>query len=639
MKRWKQLSLRTKIGAVMLPMFAPVVAIVAISYSASHGASLSSSQRLSEMMVERAASEVEGHVTACANQFLQWTSEDVYGMAIEFDTVTELAGRMREMVAGSPFAGILVTTPDGAVVTAAANAGRPEPAAGKKVAAVPALAGVVRGAMQQLTRPQLDDLQLPFPTSFAMHMECKDSSGKPNGHFVAVLDWPAIEAVVGRTGSLFERYGFPNGSGLMVDASDGRVLATSGRKADETALAGFGAPGAEQSLATRYGGEACRARLAAVQHGDAPLPITMVNVLTEADVFAEVQTLMWQSLALTIGALVLLLAIGYGVGTWIAKPIRAAAAQLERMSQGQGDLTVRLPVTSEDELGMLATGFNRFIVGLGELILTIRHEVNLLGRGASQVMDASQQSSQRSVAQAQRVTQINQSTEEIATSTTANAEEAKGASSASASARGATEEGRQAMAKMAKAIAEVKDASTRASKIIGVIDSIAFQVNLLALNAAVEAARAGDAGRGFAVVAEEVRSLAQRSASAARDSAAVITECDQRAQGGVEIVAGVEGVLARIDQQVLHLDNAVSQIAEASRTQAEGLQAVTRNVAQMDEITSQGAAQAEELAAAAAESAQRVEALKNLAAKFRIDEQQVAGAAEVEATAAAALAG
>jgi methyl-accepting chemotaxis protein len=628
MKSWKQMSLRTKIGVVMLPMFLPVLGIIGISYSSGYETSLQASERLSEMMVERSAVDMENHLAVCSNRFLQWTADDVYGMAIEFNTLQELDARLNEMIKGSPFASILVTTSDGAVVTSAAADGLTAVAKGRTLAAARQFDGVERGQVRLLGKREVAELQLPFDATFAMHMECKDSTGRPNSHFVAVLDWRPIAAIVDSMAQRLAKYGYERGAGLLVQRPGGEVLARSGRTTSDLALDGLQGATAGSALLTTFGGEACRASIENVELDGADVPVAMANVLAESDVFAALHALLLQNLFLAAGALAILLTIGYGVGSWIAKPIHAAARQLESMSQGQGDLTVRLPVTSQDELGGLAAGFNRFVTGMADLIVKIRREVEELGRGASQVMVASQQSSKRSITQAESVQQINQSTEEIASSTTANAEEARGASSASASAKGATEEGRRAMANMAKAISEVKDASARASKIIGVIDGIAFQVNLLALNAAVEAARAGDAGRGFAVVAEEVRSLAQRSASAARDSAAMITECDQRAQSGVEIVAEVEGVLARIDEQVQHLDHAVARIAEASRAQAEGLTAVTGNVSEMDKITSQGAAQAEELASAATESAHRVETLKGLVETFRIDESAMAAVAK-----------
>jgi methyl-accepting chemotaxis protein len=615
---WKRTTLQTKIGIVMMPMVLPVLGIVAMSHSSGRTTSLEASRNLSELLVEQSAAKVGSHLAACSTRFQQWTDEDVYGLAIEFRTVQELTVRMQEMLGGTDFAAIVLTDVDGKFVTGVTQKGLVTPAAAQDMVLARTLHDATRDQIRLVGDAELKGLQAPFSTSFAMGMACKDSSGKVNGHFLAVLDWQPFQGFVADMAERAGKLGYKSATTLLT-RKDGTILSRSGREVPESQVAAFGTAEAENELHLDLGGVACTGRLATIVHGAAELPVLIASVLTTAEVLTAANELLWQNLALAVGAMVLLLAIGFGVGRWVAKPIRAASQQLQAMAQGQGDLTVRLPVTSGDELGALATGFNQFVSGLGALILSIRKDVEELGRGVAQVMKASRLTSDRSVAQAASVNEISKSTQEIALSTNANAEEAVGASSASASAREAAEKGRQAMASMAKAINEVKDASSRANKIIGVIDGIAFQVNLLALNAAVEAARAGDAGRGFAVVAEEVRSLAQRSASAARDSAGVITECDERAQGGVKIVATVEELLAKIDAEVRRLDHAVAQIADASRTQATGLRAVNDNVTTMEHNTQEGAAQAEELASAASEANARIASLEGLIRKFKID--------------------
>jgi methyl-accepting chemotaxis protein len=220
---------------------------------------------------------------------------------------------------------------------------------------------------------------------------------------------------------------------------------------------------------------------------------------------------------------------------------------------------------------------------------------------SNQVASASQQLAEGSSEQAASLEETSSSLEEMSGMTRQNADNSRQADAIAKEAQQAAQRGVQMMAEMGGAIQYIKEGADATAKIIKTIDEIAFQTNLLALNAAVEAARAGDAGKGFAVVAEEVRSLAQRSADAAKNTSALIEQSQQRADGGVAITGEVRTSLEEIAGTVSKVTQLVSEIAAASEEQAQGIDQVNNAVAQMDHVTQGNAANAEESASASEE--------------------------------------
>jgi methyl-accepting chemotaxis protein len=197
-----------------------------------------------------------------------------------------------------------------------------------------------------------------------------------------------------------------------------------------------------------------------------------------------------------------------------------------------------------------------------------------------------------------------------------NAEGAAHASQLSGETRNAADRGNASMARMSEAIQEIEKSSTETGRIVKAIDEIAFQTNLLALNAAVEAARAGEAGKGFAVVAEEVRNLAQRSAEAARNTAAMIQESVGKARNGVEIAAEVDTSLREITEAAARVNELVQEISAASGEQAQGIEQVTGAVNGMDRVTQSTAASAEESASASEELSAQAQDLLQVVAEL-----------------------
>lgn len=254
-------------------------------------------------------------------------------------------------------------------------------------------------------------------------------------------------------------------------------------------------------------------------------------------------------------------------------------------------------------IGVVASlGIIRSIVrALSQMAQTLESGSSQVVAAASQISSSSQSLAEGASEQAASLEETSSSLEEISSMTARNAENAEKSKTFAAEARQAADTGTTDMQAMSSAMAGIKDASSEISKIIKTIDEIAFQTNILALNAAVEAARAGEAGMGFAVVAEEVRSLAQRSAQAAKETASKIEGSISRTEEGVVLSAKVAESLQQIVVKVHQVDELVAEVAAASREQSQGLSQVTSAIGQMDSVTQTNAAAAEESASAAEE--------------------------------------
>jgi methyl-accepting chemotaxis protein len=241
---------------------------------------------------------------------------------------------------------------------------------------------------------------------------------------------------------------------------------------------------------------------------------------------------------------------------------------------------------------------------LGELTMSSQSTAS----AAEQVSGAAQSLSQGATEQAASLEETSASMEEMASMTRQNAENSQQAAATMADTERLVHDANGALGEMVTSMAAIKESSDKVAKIIKTIDEIAFQTNILALNAAVEAARAGEAGAGFAVVADEVRALAQRSAKAAKDTAALIDESITRSNEGQHKVQQVSGVIESITTSTVKVKGLVDEVSEASRQQSQGIDQVSQAIAQMEKVTQGTAATAEESAAASEELNAQAEA-------------------------------
>ncbi|MFM7051655.1 MAG: methyl-accepting chemotaxis protein [Planctomycetota bacterium] len=348
-------------------------------------------------------------------------------------------------------------------------------------------------------------------------------------------------------------------------------------------------------------------------HGAYEVAIPLTGVDTQVAGFIS-NGLAWTLPILVVGALgfAFLLKLTFG------RPMAAMISRVRDIAEGEGDLTQRLDATNKDELGTMALWFNKFVGKLESVLGDIRKGAAEIDAGSSQVSATSQSVATGSSQQAASLEEISASLEEMSAMTERNAQNATSAVTRSDDARNRANTCQEQMVRMSEAMGAIKQSSDSIAKVLKVIDEIAFQTNLLALNAAVEAARAGEAGKGFAVVAEEVRNLAQRSAQAARETAAMIEESTTRADRAVSICSDVDTSLRTIVDGTREVNELLSQIASASREQAQGIGQINSGVAELDKVTQQNAGNSEELAAASEETAAQVASLKQVVGQFKV---------------------
>ena len=286
------------------------------------------------------------------------------------------------------------------------------------------------------------------------------------------------------------------------------------------------------------------------------------------------------------------------VGRMITRPINRAVSVSEGIAQG--DLTQQIDVNHHGgELGQLLLSLQNTVLRLRALIEGVRDKAQSVQYGTDEIARGNASLSARTEAQASMLEQTAASMEEFTASIKKNAEHANQARALAIGAAEIAVEGGNTVSDAVQTMAGISDASKKIADIIGVIDGIAFQTNILALNAAVEAARAGEQGRGFAVVASEVRSLAQRSAEAAKEIKALIGDSVLKISTGARQVQNAGSTMNEIVESVARVRDVVTQISNASREQASGIDQVTAAVLQMDQTTQQNAALVEQVSATA----------------------------------------
>jgi methyl-accepting chemotaxis protein len=353
------------------------------------------------------------------------------------------------------------------------------------------------------------------------------------------------------------------------------------------------------------------------EHGDKLAAVTARDAVAEKN-------------ALVVGLVVLvfcaaLVSIFAGTLTILAITRRLQKATEVAREVAAGNLTAKIEVGRKDELGQLLGSLGEMNDSLTSIVGRVRQAAELVTSASGEIATGNADLSSRTEEQASSLEETAASIEEMTATVNQNAQNASQAAGVAVSAAEVARKGGVAVDEVVKMMETIQTASKKIADIIGVIDSIAFQTNILALNAAVEAARAGEQGRGFAVVAGEVRSLAQRSAEAAKEIKGLITDSVDRVNAGAQLADDAGKTMVEVVASVNRVSNIIGEIASATGEQSTGIAQVNQAVADLDKVTQQNASLVEESTAASEQLRELAVEMTEAVSVFRLSQQHAAG--------------
>ncbi len=314
------------------------------------------------------------------------------------------------------------------------------------------------------------------------------------------------------------------------------------------------------------------------------------------------------------------LTVAYFISRKISKPINTVIHRLEELANAEGDLTMRMEVEGNDEMGDISRVLNKFLDQFEHLIAQIVNTSRVLNLSVQEIARGNENLSQRTSEQASALQEIVSTLEEAATAIEQNAENTQLATSLVNDTSQKGSSGSQIVGQTVDSMAIMNDYSKRITEIVEIINNIAFQTNLLSLNAAIEAARVGDQGRGFAVVAGEVRNLAKMSADAARQIAGLIDESSSRVSDSVTLANKSGEALQGIVDAITDVTGIITEIAVASEQQRQGMNQVNIAISEIDQMSQQNMSLVEETAATSEEISNMVRELMSMVERFKIHE-------------------
>jgi len=554
---FKSRSLRFKILAGFLLSLLPMLAIMGISYSSARSSALGSSQRLMNLITSNGAKEINDFIKTQEFKFIDWTQEDLFGMAIEFKTSEDMQSYFKSFLQGQKgFSLLMLTDKQGKVLQAEAgehikNAGS-ETFQGHTVKEVSQIGKKSVRSATFVKNDFMKQLGQKSAITYLFSFKTHGSGGNHNGYFLAYLDWSILQDEVEAVCGEMLTNGFDNAQVTILDTAFGTMYAHSNQEMIDTGLEMTGS--LKSWLNGSKNGEISKVNLGkeidfvtfvslpsaaelfegnvAVQGGS---NLNFTVLVPENDVMAGVRKILLTSGGVAGGGGILIVLIALLVAYQITGPLNII---IEGLKEGAGQVTA--------SSGQIATASQSLDKGSGE--------------------------------QASSLEETSSALEEMSSMTKQNADNANQADNLMKEANLVIGKANDSMAQLTESMSEISAASEETSKIIKTIDEIAFQTNLLALNAAVEAARAGEAGAGFAVVADEVRNLAMRAADAANNTAELIEGTVKKTKDGTELVVKTNDDFTEVATSAAKVGELVGEIAAASNEQSRGIEQVNTAV-------------------------------------------------------------
>jgi methyl-accepting chemotaxis protein len=335
------------------------------------------------------------------------------------------------------------------------------------------------------------------------------------------------------------------------------------------------------------------------------------------------------AIAVQLGSLAAMIVLGLAIAWFVSSNlVRATTEAVEQADLiANGDLTHSVTVDRDDEMGLLLTSLGKMQENLRHIVSGVRQNAEGVATASAEISTGNHDLSTRTERQASTLEETAASMEELSSTVRQNADNARQANQLAMSASSVAVSGGDVVNQVVETMKGINESSRRISDIIGVIDGIAFQTNILALNAAVEAARAGEQGRGFAVVAGEVRSLAQRSAEAAKEIKSLISTSVERVEQGTTLVDRAGTTMQEVVASIKRVTDIMGEISAASSEQSAGVSQIGDAIAQIDQVTQQNAALVEESAAAAESLKGQARKMVEAVAVFKLAQQHEAATA------------
>lgn len=335
---------------------------------------------------------------------------------------------------------------------------------------------------------------------------------------------------------------------------------------------------------------------------------------------ARYETIRAFSISAIVGGVLFAILFGLALIRGISRSLKQAIEATDAVAQG--DLSHPIRIEGKDEITRLLVALSTMQASLTQVVSSVRQGSEGVSTASAEIASGNHDLSARTESQASALEQTAASMEELSSTVRQNADSARQANQLALSASTVAAKGGEVVAQVVETMKGINDSSRKIADIIGVIDGIAFQTNILALNAAVEAARAGEQGRGFAVVATEVRSLAGRSAAAAKEIKTLIGASVERVEHGTALVDQAGTTMTEVVSSIKRVTDLMGEISAASSEQAAGVSQVGEAVSQMDQVTQQNAALVEEMAAAASSLKSQAQELVSTVAVFRLSPGQ-----------------